>query len=130
MLVLKYKIKANPSQEAKFLEAIRTVQFVRNKCLRFWMDSPREMKINGAALSRYSTELRNEFSFAANLNSMAVQASAERAWLAISRFYDNCKKKKKGKKGYPQFQKNNRSVEYKTCGWKLHPTKSCQETLT
>ena len=26
---------------------------------------------------------------------------------------------KKHSRGYPQFQKNNRSVEYKTCGWKL-----------
>jgi putative transposase len=50
---------------------------------------------------------------------MARQSGAERAWAAISRFYDNCKKGIKGKKGYPQFQKNNRSVEYKTCGWKL-----------
>jgi len=32
------------------------------------------------------------------LNSMARQASAERAWAGISRFYDNCKKKVKGKK--------------------------------
>ena len=28
-----------------------------------------------------------------------------------------------GKKGYPRFQKDCRSVEYKTSGWKLHPTK-------
>ena len=54
---------------------------------------------------------------------MAVQASAERGWLAISRFYDNCKSNKLGKKGYPKFQKDNRSVEYKTSGWSLHPTK-------
>src|SRR5205807_10031163 len=52
---------------------------------------------------------------------MARQAAAERAWLAISRFYENCKNKKPGKKGYPQFQRNNRSVEYKTSGWKLDP---------
>ncbi|MFM6877326.1 MAG: RNA-guided endonuclease TnpB family protein, partial [Microcystis panniformis] len=49
----------------------------------------------------------------------ARQASAERAWSAIARFYDNCKKKVKGKKGYPKFQKNNRSVEYKNSGLKL-----------
>src|SRR5438874_12265355 len=40
---------------------------------------------------------------------------------AISRFYDNCKQKKPGKKGYPRFQHDNRSVEYKTTGWKLEP---------
>jgi len=52
---------------------------------------------------------------------MARQASAERAWSAISRFYDNCKKNKPGKKGYPRFQKEQThgSVEYKTTGWKL-----------
>nr|WP_248277577.1 transposase [Brasilonema sp. UFV-L1] len=56
-------------------------------------------------------------------NASAVQAAAERAWFAISRFYDNCKKNKPGKKGYPRFQHDNRSVEYKTSGWSLHPTK-------
>lgn len=52
---------------------------------------------------------------------MARQASAERAWAAISRFYDNCKKKAPGKKGYPRFKKEQThgSVEYKTSGWKL-----------
>lgn len=123
MLVLESKIKAKPSQEDKIREAIRTVQFIRNKCLRFWMDSSKENKINGFALNKYSTKLRLEFPFVAALNSMAVQASAERAWLAISRFFDNCKKKGLRKKGYPQFQKDNRSVEYKTCGWKLHTVK-------
>jgi putative transposase len=87
------------------------------------MDASRETKIDRYALSKYSTELRNGFKFVQDLNSMAVQASAERAWLAISRFYENCKSKKPGKKGFPRFQKSNRSVEYKTSGWKLHPTK-------
>ena len=50
---------------------------------------------------------------------MARQAAADRAWQAIARFYKNCREKKPGKKGYPRFQKDNRSVEYKTSGWKL-----------
>ncbi|GAB1542818.1 hypothetical protein NUACC21_54920 [Scytonema sp. NUACC21] len=52
---------------------------------------------------------------------MARQASAERAWRAIARFYDNCKKKKSGKKGYPQFkgEQTHGTVEYKSSGWKL-----------
>lgn len=87
------------------------------------MDSSKEAKINGFALNKYSTELRHEFNFVKDLNSMAVQASAERTWFAISRFYSNCKSKKSGKKGFPKFQKNNRSVEYKTSGWSLHPSK-------
>ena len=122
MLVLEYKVKAKPNQYQAIEEAIRTVQFVKNKCLRHWMDFSKEAKIDRFALSKYSTELRNEFAFVKELNSMAVQASSDRAWLSISRFYDNCKTKKSGKKGYPKFQKDNRSVEYKTSGWKLHPT--------
>jgi hypothetical protein len=33
--------------------------------------------------------------------------------------------KKPGKKGYPQFNKHTRSVEYKTSGWKLSTDKRC-----
>jgi putative transposase len=132
MLVLEYKVKAKSSQYKAIDEAIRTVQFVRNKCLRHWMDSSKDAKIDRFALNKYSTELRNEFSFVKDLNSMAVQAAAERGWLAISRFYENvrlsahveaCKSKKGRKKGFPRFQKDNRSVEYKTSGWSLHKTK-------
>jgi hypothetical protein len=79
MLVLEYKIKAKKHQQIRIEEAIRTVQFVRNKCLRFWMDSPREASIKGFDLNKYSTQLRKEFEFVESLNSMAVQASAERA---------------------------------------------------
>ncbi len=117
MLVLEYKIKAKSQQYKAIEEAIKTVQFIRNKSIRYWMDAPKDAKINRFALNKYSTELRNEFSFVKDLNSMAVQAAAERGWLAISRFYDNCKSKKPGKKGFPRFQKDNRSVEYKTSGW-------------
>jgi putative transposase len=63
--------------------------------------------------------LREEFSFVKALNSSACQASIERAYSAIARFYSNCKKSIPGKKGYPKFQKNCRSVEYKTSGWVL-----------
>ena len=52
---------------------------------------------------------------------MARQASAERAWSAISRFYDNRKKGTPNKKGFPRFKKHQTHgyVEYKTTGWKL-----------
>lgn len=65
--------------------------------------------------------LAQQFPFAARLNSQARQVAADRAWAAISRFYDNCKHHKPGKKGYPRFQRDCRSVEYKTTGWKLEP---------
>jgi putative transposase len=123
MIVLEYKVKGTQPQYNAIDDAIRTTQFIRNKTIRFWMDVPRESKIDKFALNKYSTELRKEFPFVAELNSMAVQSAAERGWAAISRFYDNCKSKKSGKKGFPRFQKDCRSVEYKTSGWKLHPTK-------
>ncbi|WP_375339413.1 hypothetical protein [Okeania hirsuta] len=49
-------------------------------------------------LHKYCKVLAKEFKFASELNSMARQSAAERAWSAISRFYDNCKKKVKDKK--------------------------------
>ena len=123
MIVLEMKAVVKPNQADLIDDAIRTVQFIRNKCIRLWMDASREDGVNKAALSRYSAQLSKEFVFANELNSTARQASAERAWSSIARFYDNCKKGIKGKKGYPKFQKNNRSVEYKHSGWKLSEDK-------
>jgi putative transposase len=116
MIVLEFKARTKPSQASSIDEAIRTAQFVRNKALRYWMDNE---KVGKYDLNKLCKDLAEEFPFAKKLNSMARQASAERAWSAISRFYDNCKKKVRGKKGYPKFKKNARSVEYKTTGWKL-----------
>src|SRR5215472_13561332 len=68
-----------------------------------------------------SAQLAQEYPFAARLNSQARQTSADRAWLSIARFYKHCREKKPGKKGYPRFKHDNRSVEYKMTGWKLEP---------
>ena len=116
MLVFEFRTYGKSQQFIAIEEAIRTVQFIRNKCIRLWIDNP---KTNKYDLSKYSAVLAKEFPFANKLNAMSRQASAERAWAAISRFYDNCKKKVVGKKGFPQFQKDNRSIEYKTQSWKL-----------
>ena len=71
-------------------------------------------------LSKYCAIWAKEFDFANKLGAMARQASAERAWASISYFYDHVKKGIKGKKvGFPKFQKDCRSVEYKTNSWKL-----------
>jgi putative transposase len=116
MLVYEYKLDGSKKQYAAIDEAIRVVQFIRNKSLRLWMDNPGTNKYD---LNTNCKILAQEYPFARRLNSMARQAAAERVWFAISRFYDNCKQKKPGKKGYPKFQHDNRSVEYKTTGWKL-----------
>jgi len=121
MLTFEFKLKTNPVQEQLIKDAIRTTQFIRNSCLRYWMDGKKEDKINRFALNKYTKVLADNPSFpwAKKLNSMARQAAAERTWFAISRFFNNCKKGVKGKKGYPRFKKNSRSVEYKTSGWSL-----------
>src|SRR6185312_3828056 len=118
MLIYEYKLDGNKQQYAAIDEAIRVVQFIRNKCLRKWMD---ERGVSKNDLQLYCAVLAKEYSFATLLNSQARQASADRACFAISRFYDNCKAHKPGKKGYPKFQHDNRSVEYKATGWKLEP---------
>jgi putative transposase len=116
MLVYEYKLAGTKQQYDAIEEAIRTVQFIRNTCVRLWMDTRGTTKND---LQCYCAELAQEYSFARRLNSQARQAAADRAWAAIGRFYENCKNKKPGKKGYPTFQHDNRSVEYKTTGWKL-----------
>src|SRR6476661_5314597 len=122
MIVLEFKLKGKTQQYRVIDEMIRTAQFVRNKALRYWIDN------QGAKLSdlyKQCALMAKEFEWAGKLNSMARQASAERAIFAIQRFFSNCKAKKPGKKGYPQFRKHSRSVEYKTSGWKLSADKRC-----
>lgn len=46
MLIYEYKLDGSMQQEAAIDEAIRIVQFIRNKCLRLWMDE------RGAVLDR------------------------------------------------------------------------------
>jgi len=116
MFVLEFKAKGKKIQYRTMDEAIRTVQFIRNKSVRYWEDNHGVSKYD---LNKNCAKLAKEFSWAGKLNSSARQSAAERAWAAISRFYSNCKKQIPGKKGYPQYQNNNRSVEYKKSGWKL-----------
>ena len=116
MLILEFKTYGKSSQFRAIDEALRTAKFIQNKCLRYWMDHKGVSKYD---LNKYCAVVAKEFPFADELNSMARQASAERAWSAISRFYENCKKQIPGKKGFPQFKKDARSVEYKTTGYKL-----------
>jgi putative transposase len=73
-------------------------------------------------LNRFCAVLAREYDFTRKLNSQARQAAAERAAAAITRFYTHCREKKPGKKGYPHFQHDCRSVEYKQTGWRLDAT--------
>jgi putative transposase len=113
MLIQEYKLDGSTKQYTAIDEAIRVVQFIRNKCLRKWMD---ERGISQNDLQGYCATLAQEYPFAHLLNSQARQASAARAWCAIKRFYEHCQNHKPGKKGYPQFQHDNRSVEVRRFG--------------
>jgi len=116
--VYEYKAGGTQSQYQAIEEAICITQFLRNKCVRLWMDT---RGTNRNDLQCYCAELAKEYAFARALNSQARQAAADRAWAAISRFYENCRNQKPGKKGYPTFQHDCRSVEYKQTGWRLEP---------
>jgi putative transposase len=116
--VYEYKVDGTQSQYQAIEEAIRITQFIRNKCVRLWMET---RGTNRNALQCYCAQLASSYDFACLLNSQARQAAADRAWAAISRFYDNCHNHKPGKKGYPQFQHDYRSVEYKQTGYRLEP---------
>jgi putative transposase len=132
MIVLEYKLKGKDKQFRHIDDAIRTAQFVRNKCIRLWKDN---RGINKTLMFRHNTELRATYSWCHNLNSHACQASVERAVRSIDKFYSdlkdpNVKKRtahgevsspcgRSKKKSYPKFKKHSRSVEYKQSGWKI-----------
>jgi putative transposase len=122
MIVLEFKLKGKAEQYRVIDEMIGTAQFVRNKTLRYWIDNQGVKLID---LYKQCAIMAKEFEWAGKLNSMARQASAERAIFAIQRFFANCKAKTPGKKGYPKFKKHTRSVEYKTSGWLLSADKKC-----
>jgi putative transposase len=127
MLLLEFKVKAKPHQYQAINEAIPIAQFIQNKCLRYWMNNK---GVNKYDINKQCTILAKDFDLASKLNSMARQSSAERAWSAITRFYNNCQKKVKGKKGFPKFKKNCPSVEYKTTGWQLDESNRKAITIT
>ncbi|MCG5057096.1 MAG: transposase [Limnoraphis sp. WC205] len=120
MLVYEMKLQGTQYQYRKLDEAIRTGRFVRNSIIKAWIDG--QVKSRNDAY-RYCKLLSDNPSFpwVNKLNSMARQAHAERAWASIERFYQNCRQKIPGKKGFPKFKKYQvrASVEYKTSGWKL-----------
>ena len=118
MIAVEAKLKGSTDQYARLDSAIRTAQFIRNKCLRHWMEN---QGVSRNDLQKLCSVLSKDTStpWAKKLNSQARQTAADRAWQGIAKFYDNCKKPAIKKKGYPKFKKYNRSVEYKNSGWSL-----------
>lgn len=70
MRIFEFKLKGKEKQFCRVDNAIRTSQFVRNKCLRYWIDN-KDKKVNKYALNKYCAVLAAKFPFADELNSMA-----------------------------------------------------------
>ncbi len=60
MLVYEHKLDGNQKQFAAIEEVIRVVQFIRNKCLRLWMDGDRVTKND---LQTYCAVVAREYPF-------------------------------------------------------------------
>ncbi|NEO95299.1 MAG: transposase, partial [Moorea sp. SIO3G5] len=68
MIVLEFKAYGKPKQYSAIDEAIRTAKFVRNSCIRYWMDNKGVGKLD---LNKYCTVLAKQFPFAIEFNSLA-----------------------------------------------------------
>ena len=74
MLVLEAKLKGKTEQYNLIDEVLRTALFVRNSCIRYWMDGE---NLNKYDLSAYCVVLAKNFEWAKKLNSQARQASSQ-----------------------------------------------------
>ena len=63
MLVYEFKLKGKQHQYQAIDESIRIGQFIRNKCLRYWMDAPKELKVNRFELNKYTKVLADDVSY-------------------------------------------------------------------
>ena len=52
MIVLVMKAVLKPSQCTAIDDAIRTIQFIRNKALRLWIDAKREDQVDKYSLNK------------------------------------------------------------------------------
>ena len=102
MITLEFKLKGKAQQYRVIDDMIRTAQIVRNKTLRYWIDNQGVKLVD---LYKQCGIMAKEFEWAGKLNSMAPQASAERAIFAIQRFFANCFPQKTRQKGIPTVQK-------------------------
>ena len=94
-------MKGQAKQYRVIDEMIRTAQFVRNKTLRYWTENQGVKLVD---LYKQCAIMAKEFEWAGKLNSMARQASAERAIFAIQRFFANCFRQETREKGIPAVQ--------------------------
>ncbi len=83
MIVYEFKAYGKEQQYHAIDDAIPTSQFVRNSCLRYWMDNQGK-SLNQYDLNKYCAVLAALFPFAKELNSMARQSAAVREACALA----------------------------------------------
>ena len=81
MIILEFKAKGKKHQYSAIDEAIRTVKFIRNSCIRLWLDNKGTGKYD---LSKYCKILAKQFPFANELKSIARQAASVREACALA----------------------------------------------
>ncbi len=68
MIALEAKLSGTDSQYLIIEQMIRTARFIRNSCLRYWMDN---RGVGQYDLSKFCAVLAKEYEWAGKLNSMA-----------------------------------------------------------
>jgi hypothetical protein len=68
MVILEFRLVGKPRQYAALDEAIRTTQFIRNKCVHYWQD---RRDVTPYDLSKYCAVLACEYAFVRKLNAIA-----------------------------------------------------------
>jgi putative transposase len=69
MLVFEAKLRGTDEQYAILDEMIRTARFVRNSCLRYWMDNKGSIGTTSISIARYSeNNLNGAKTFSASLS--------------------------------------------------------------
>ena len=79
MLTLDYKLDGTTAHYAAIDEGIRVVQFIRNTCLRAWMDRLPEGK-HFEAMSGYSAVLEKRVCFC---RSVGFPGTASQCWTGL-----------------------------------------------
>ena len=79
MLTLDYKLDGTPAQYEAIDEGIRVVQFIRNKCLRAWMDRLPAGK-TFEAMSGYTAVLEKRVCFC---RSVGFPGPASQCWTGL-----------------------------------------------
>ncbi len=107
MIVLEAKLQGTDGQYRALDEALRTARFVRNSCLRYWMDN---QGLNKYDLNKYCAVLAREFEWADKLNSIGLHKLVlKERGLELPASLITAKNKSLEKRGSPDSKSTNRT---------------------